>query len=309
LFLNNYANNIVIQYNTFYGTGSTAIAIVGDPNFDSSTPWVIKDYPQNINVYGNVAANVGMFVKQSAGVFVSISQAVVIERNVVFNSPRGGLVINDGFGGSHVWRRNVVFQTVLETSDHGPVDTWDRQQYEEGVRGACIAEENLLLGTVNGPKGIDFDDGTFNWISQNNVIVWGYQKFKGSFISSVNNIILYPLQGACAYITPQTRLPASFKFQNNTCVTNLVPYAYNGARKQLKDLCSLPNFDASMNTYYYSGTLTSFYACGLKSPLPWLTWKTKYLQDYSTVLSRVLPSVDMMMPWVTNTLDWVIKFN
>lgn len=206
IMVSRHARDVDIERNDIFATGSSSILVVGDPNFESRTPWIIRDFPKDVRVRYNSCSNFGIFVKQSAGVFVTISKGVIVEHNVVYQGPRGGIVFNDGYGGSHVVRRNLIFQTVLETNDHGPFDTWDRQQYiEPYLRVMNIVEENLVLGTDKGPKGIDFDDGTYNWLSRNNVVVWGYQKFKGSYIHARNNLFLYPLESSCAFITPQVR--------------------------------------------------------------------------------------------------------
>ena len=42
-----------------------------------------------------------------------------ITNNVFFNGPRAGLNVNDGFGGGHDISRNVGFNFVRETEDHG----------------------------------------------------------------------------------------------------------------------------------------------------------------------------------------------
>jgi len=286
--------------------GSTAIAIVGNPDYLSATPWVIKEFPENIQVYANLASSVGLHVKQAAGVFVSISKGVTIEQNSIFQSPRAGLVVNDGFGGGHVWRRNIVFETVLETNDHGPVDTWDRQQYEELYRPPCIVEENLILGNAAGPKGIDFDDGAFNWISRRNVIVWGYQKFKGSNIFATDNLILFPLDSACAFVTPQTRVPANWEFYNNTCVSYRPPYAYNGNRPELTTLCDPSNFDAQANTYYYLGAPDTFSVCG-GTLVSWPEWRQKYGQDAGSTLTKKVPLISDLEQMVKDKLPWIGK--
>jgi len=303
LFLFGHSRNISIERNDFYAIGSTAIALVGDPNFNAADPWKITDFPQTIRIYGNVASHLGLIVKQSAGTFLSIAKEVTQEENVFFNGPRGGVVINDGFGGGHEIRRNVVFQFVLETNDHGPIDTWDRQQYDEPIRKPCILEDNLVLGTLAGPKGIDFDDGAFNWISQNNVVVWGYQKFKGSHIYARNNLILFPLASSCAFKTPQTRNPANWVFENNVCVTYRPPYGGNGNPNDIAPLCSISNLQTRSNTFYYVGGDTEWPMCATR--LTWPQWRQRYGQDVNSTLSRTMPAFDDMEAWVKNKLPWI----
>jgi hypothetical protein len=55
--------------------------------------------------------------------------AAIPSGNVFFNGPRAGININDGFAGGHVMKRNVGFNLVRETSDHGVFNSWDRNTY------------------------------------------------------------------------------------------------------------------------------------------------------------------------------------
>ena len=302
--LNKHIREVSVEYNEFWGIGASAIAVVGDPNFLAEEPWKIQEYADKVRLYRNVAAEVGLIVKQSAATFVTIGKRITIEQNVFYDGPRGGIVFNDGFGGGHVVRRNVVFQFVLETNDHGPFDTWDRQQYEEPVRPINILDENLILGTGAGPKGIDFDDGTYNWISENNVVVWGYQKFKGSNVFARNNLILFPLASSCAFFTPQNRMPANWVWENNTCVTYRPPYAYNAGRAELSTLCEYSQFQARDNTYYYLGKDTSYASCGANS-LTWGEWRNRYSQDAGSQFYRRTPSVDEIDTWIKAKLTWI----
>ena len=43
--------------------------------------------------------------------------------------PRAGINANDGFGGGNVIERNLIFNMVRETGDHGPFNSWDRVPY------------------------------------------------------------------------------------------------------------------------------------------------------------------------------------
>ena len=50
-----------------------------------------------------------------------------IEKNIFFDGPRAGINLNDGFGGYNVIAKNILFNTVKESGDHAPINTWDRQ--------------------------------------------------------------------------------------------------------------------------------------------------------------------------------------
>ena len=63
----------------------------------------------------------GIFGKQSSCIFMSLTANLTLLDNVCFNGPRAGFNWNDGFGGGTVMRGNLIFNTVRETGDHGPV--------------------------------------------------------------------------------------------------------------------------------------------------------------------------------------------
>ena len=47
----------------------------------------------------------------------------------MFNGPRAGINWDDGFGGGNTFERNLLFNWVRETSDHGNFNSWDRLPY------------------------------------------------------------------------------------------------------------------------------------------------------------------------------------
>ncbi|KAM7452751.1 hypothetical protein BLSTO_06509 [Blastocystis sp. subtype 1] len=49
--------------------------------------------------------------------------------NIFFNVPRAGININDAFGGGNLVDHSLMFNTVRETADHGPLNTWDRMPF------------------------------------------------------------------------------------------------------------------------------------------------------------------------------------
>jgi len=49
--------------------------------------------------------------------------------NVVFNLARAGFNFNDGFGGGDEVYGNILWNTCRESSDHGPMNSWDRLPY------------------------------------------------------------------------------------------------------------------------------------------------------------------------------------
>ncbi|KAH9258599.1 hypothetical protein BASA81_003101 [Batrachochytrium salamandrivorans] len=314
LLVSKHARRIRIERSEFYALGSTAVILAGDPGFDTNEPWVIKNYPANVTVFGNVMSYFGLVVKQAAGVFVALSKDVDILENVMHSSPRGGLVLNDGFGGNVRMARNTLFEHVLETNDHGIVNCWDRQQFIEpfGPKQPFVVEENLLLGTAKGPKGIDLDDGAFNYLSRNNVLVWGYQKFKGSHIVATGNLILYPLESSCVFITPPTRNPAFFDYSNNVCVSwKLAPYAYNMSPAEIRNACLASNFASYNNTFYIGGlgTAPKFDGCSPGTKYSFQVWQSRYGQDTRSTQITKVPDYLTIEGWIVDKLPWVAAAN
>ena len=112
VFVSNYARDIAIRRNKFYALGASAILLAGDPLFDSATPHDRRTsgaHVERVLISENVASDLGIVVKQSAGIFLALSRSVRIERNVIFNCPRAGILFNDGFGGNTTVENNIVF--------------------------------------------------------------------------------------------------------------------------------------------------------------------------------------------------------
>jgi hypothetical protein len=90
--------------------------------------------------------------------------------------------INDGFCGGHAIERNVIFDWVRETQDHGPINTWDRSLYVNGdgspKQGWIRVTHNAIF---NGPSddrdlgnlypAIDNDDGSQLYWNAYNVAI------------------------------------------------------------------------------------------------------------------------------------------
>jgi hypothetical protein len=77
------------------------------------------DFPARNVVVGNFAHEFGLYVKQTGFYYQGITANASVTGNVFFNGPRAGINFNDGMAGSHVVARNVGFNLVRETSDHG----------------------------------------------------------------------------------------------------------------------------------------------------------------------------------------------
>ena len=90
---------------------------------------------------GNVFSNVGVEIKQAGGLYSALSANHTLKRNIIFNGPRAGVNINDGAHGGHTISENLFFNLVRETSDHGALNTWDREPYLQTWNGSTPARQ------------------------------------------------------------------------------------------------------------------------------------------------------------------------
>ena len=102
-----------------------------------STDWVdgrSGNQPRHNTIEGNAIYRVGLYTKQSCAIFLAVSCLNTITGNILFHGPRALLNLNDGFGGGTVLDRNLMFDAVLETKDHGQchasaVDGYRKKDY------------------------------------------------------------------------------------------------------------------------------------------------------------------------------------
>lgn len=90
--------------------------------FDNTLPGAL--YGANPLISGVLAHELGVFVKQTGFYYHAMTANASVLGNVFFNGPRAGININDGFAGGHEISRNIAFNLVRETSDHGTVQEW-----------------------------------------------------------------------------------------------------------------------------------------------------------------------------------------
>jgi hypothetical protein len=231
-----------VEDGDFRKVGDSAIVVVGKLSHDSpylsdETNVAQSAVPTNITITRNHFGQFGVFGKQTSALFVAISKRIIFENNVVYHGPRAGININDGFGGGHEIKNNVIFNQVLESGDHGPINTWSRSAYLYKKRGSKahttrttiqewshIEGNMIILGPKMGclygpgdgpcsngvpdfycPKGgntlytcLDHDDGSDYYLDTRNVCVFfGMKNYLGQNKIWDNNFIVYP-EGAAS---------------------------------------------------------------------------------------------------------------
>ena len=235
IFLNNYNRWNRIQSNRFSHAGESAICLVGSEHLTHGS---IAAFPADNSVSNNLIHDCGNFGKQVAGVFCAIAQRTRISHNHIYNMPRAGICFNDGWGGGHILEYNHVHDTIRETGDHGPFNSWGREWYWCPVQGhgsashaaggvlgyameTTILRYNYFHETKKpgfsewGPFGIDLDDGSSNYHVHGNLCIGvGIKCREGDYRTVENNICIN------AAVVPN--LHVLYEYNNDRFLRNII---------------------------------------------------------------------------------------
>lgn len=208
----------------FHNLGSSAICFVGDSSavrsaafgYDNFIPYAKMDkkpgpknnrYPSNCFAENNLIHNIGQIEKQATAVQIEMASEILVRHNTIYRVPRAGINIGDGCLGGHLIENNDVFETVLETGDHGAFNSWGRDRFwhpNRKVMDSLVAAhpEIILLDAQKTTVmrnnrfrcdhgwDIDLDDGSSNYHIYNNVCLSGGLKFREGFRRIAENNIL-----------------------------------------------------------------------------------------------------------------------
>lgn len=286
LYLSNYMRNVLVEGNEFAYCGENAIASIGSSNLIDGTT---RDQPRGMNIIGNVMHEFGVWGKQTAGFFQSVACQTNLIGNVIFNGPRAGININDGFGGGNFLTKNLVFNMVRETSDHGTLNSWDRQPYLTTVRNGTASlfpaqnniTRNFFINNYHSAWPLDHDDGSCYWYDTYNYLVYGgYKNYLGHSKVMKYNVYVYPdavrgpvtgeflVRPWCANSDGATLgpLPSGWGevYSNNTCIIgNPNVYSNSACNPSGGDNALLVPFSAGNR--FYAPKAYVYFACGGKN--------------------------------------------
>ncbi len=166
-----------------------------------------ENFPSDCQVADCLITRTGRVEKQTAAIQVSLSKGIRITHCSIYEVPRAGVNFSEGNFGGHVIAHCDIFDTVLETGDHGSFNSWGRDRYWElkGVDLNDLKAQNLqklpYLGAmfVNIIRNnrmrcdwgwdIDLDDGSSNYEIYNNLCLNGGIKLREGFgRKAYNNI-------------------------------------------------------------------------------------------------------------------------
>ena len=220
VFVNNYNRRIAIQGCHIFGAGASGVAFVGNPgavrnplfeygqrqsyaDIDKTPGPKTENYPADCVVEDCLIHRIGVVEKQATGIQISMSRGITIRHCSIYDVGRAGINISEGTFGGHLIEYCDVFDTVLETGDHGSFNSWGRDRFW-GLKDAP-AEQLPQLALLDTEKtiirnsrwrcdhgwDIDLDDGSSNYELYNNLLLRGGLKFREGFHrKAYNNIII-----------------------------------------------------------------------------------------------------------------------
>jgi len=161
------------------------------------------DYPAECTVVNCLIRQLGRVEKQVAGVEISMARRITVRDCSIYEMPRAGIDIGNGRWGGHLIEGCDVFDTVLETGDHGSFNSWGRDRLMgRGIPENEIAEiallDNMEPTVIRNSRwrcdhgwDIDLDDGSSNYHIYNNLMLSGGLKFRQGFRRYAwNNVIV-----------------------------------------------------------------------------------------------------------------------
>lgn len=93
--------------------------------------------------------------KQTSPVHISMSHKITVRHCSIYDVPRAGINISEGTFGGHLIEHCDVFNTVLETGDHGSFNSWGRDRYWTPEINESVPEVNNVADAekmINGRK-------------------------------------------------------------------------------------------------------------------------------------------------------------
>ncbi|UJR20272.1 hypothetical protein I4U23_023403 [Adineta vaga] len=315
-----YNDDSSMIWNEFAWLGDSGIILVGSTN--GIDGYSVESQPMNILIESNLFHETGIYVKQSSPVLISVSRNVRVMGNLMFNMPRAGVNINDGYYGNHTISGNVIFNSVRETSDHGPINTWDRQPYltdsvESGIPSLWQHESyihhNVLFNNYNSFYPIDHDDGSCFYEDSYNFQVYGGKKnYLGHSKTDHHEIYVYPdtksSQGTGVCIADQAPSRGSSGWNEtwiqNTCILYQSPVPYNIWSCNTADLF-VPYL--ANNRIYIPASAEVAFVCivnGSSARLSLNQWQSYGLDLGSTV--QPAPDIQTIIEWGREMLQQTV---
>ncbi len=226
VFVSDYNRRVRVSRCHIHHAGASGVCFVGHPSavrdplyeYGETNDLALIDrepgpenprYPADCTVEDSLIHDIGMVEKQAAGVQLSMAARIAMRDLTIYDTSRAGINIGDGCWGGHLIDACDVFDTVLETSDHGSFNSWGRDRYwvsdHRRVSGPEVEKDPRLpyLDAVEPVVirnsrwscahgwGIDLDDGSSNYIIEQNLILRGGLKLREGYGRTVRgNVVI-----------------------------------------------------------------------------------------------------------------------
>ena len=206
IFVNNYNRRTQVKGCHIHDVGASGVCFVGDPEalrdplfrygekndlakIDRTPGPKTNNYPANSSVEDCLIHGIGRVERQPAGVQIEMAAEITVSDCSVYDTSRAGINIGDGAFGGHIIQRCDVFDTVLETHDHGSFNSWGRDRYwrSDHLKATQSAvDDDPKLPFLDAIKttvirdsrwrcdhgwDIDLDDGSSNYDIYNNLLL------------------------------------------------------------------------------------------------------------------------------------------
>jgi hypothetical protein len=206
IFASNYNRRVRVKGCHIHDCGASGVCFVGDPGavrnplfeygqrndlatIDRTPGPKSENYPAQSVVEDCLIHGIGRVERQPAGVQIEMAAEITVRDCSIYDCARAGINIGDGAWGGHLIERCDVFDTVLETHDHGSFNSWGRDRYWRSdhlttSQKAVDAEPSLpfldaMKTTVirnsrwrcDHGWDIDLDDGSSNYDIYNNLLL------------------------------------------------------------------------------------------------------------------------------------------
>jgi len=225
VFVNHYNRRALVKGCHIHDAGASGVCFVGDPaavrdplfeygktqdlqKIDRTPGPKTENYPADSAVEDCLIHGIGRVERQPAGVQISMARRIAVRDTTIHDCARAGINISEGTWGGHLIERCDVFDTVLETSDHGSFNSWGRDRYWQKSHRATSEPEvkkdpklpylDAMETTVIRDSrwrcdhgwDIDLDDGSSNYEIYNNLMLAGGLKFREGYGRKATNNIL-----------------------------------------------------------------------------------------------------------------------
>ena len=204
-----HARRIALRGLLLQDIGASGVAFVGRPesvrnplfHYDrrlkvgelDRTPGPRGDaFPSDCVLEDSLIRRVGLVERQAAGVQLAMARRITLRHLTVHETSRAGINIGDGTWGGHLIEGCDVFDTVLETADHGSFNSWGRDRYWGAASDDDVAREpGLPFLDAQEPVvirhsrwrcehgwDVDLDDGSSNYEIHHNLFLRGGLKLR-----------------------------------------------------------------------------------------------------------------------------------